>query len=126
GRDLSSPGGRAAKTIVPFRPGKVASAASAHPITTATERRDTARRLMSWTLACENRREPAEVRATPCGFVRPRRGVGAEHRDCHRGGNASKEARMCLTCGCMDAHLEMGTNNIRYEDIKAAADENGK
>jgi hypothetical protein len=26
----------------------------------------------------------------------------------------------------MDAHLEMGTNNIRYEDIKAAADENGK
>ena len=33
---------------------------------------------------------------------------------------------MCLTCGCMDAHLEMGTNNIRYEDIKAAADENGK
>jgi hypothetical protein len=33
---------------------------------------------------------------------------------------------MCLTCGCMDAHLEMGQNNIRYEDIKAAADENGK
>jgi len=33
---------------------------------------------------------------------------------------------MCLTCGCMDAHLEMGKNNIRYEDIKAAADENGK
>ncbi len=33
---------------------------------------------------------------------------------------------MCLTCGCMDAHLEMGENNIRYEDIKAAADENGK
>jgi hypothetical protein len=26
----------------------------------------------------------------------------------------------------MDAHLEMGQNNIRYEDIKAAADENGK
>ena len=33
---------------------------------------------------------------------------------------------MCLTCGCMDAHLEMGTHNIRYEDLKAAADENGK
>jgi hypothetical protein len=33
---------------------------------------------------------------------------------------------MCLTCGCMDAHLEMGTNNIRYEDLKAAADENGR
>jgi hypothetical protein len=33
---------------------------------------------------------------------------------------------MCLTCGCMDAHLEMGQNNIRYEDIKAAADENGR
>jgi hypothetical protein len=33
---------------------------------------------------------------------------------------------MCLTCGCMDAHLEMGQKNIRYEDIKAAADENGR
>jgi hypothetical protein len=26
----------------------------------------------------------------------------------------------------MDAHLEMGETNIRYEDIKAAADENGR
>jgi hypothetical protein len=26
----------------------------------------------------------------------------------------------------MDAHLEMGEHNIRYEDIKAAAVENGK
>ena len=33
---------------------------------------------------------------------------------------------MCLTCGCMQAHLEMGTSNIRYEDVKAAADENGR
>jgi hypothetical protein len=33
---------------------------------------------------------------------------------------------MCLTCGCMDAHLEMGQHNIRYEDVKAAADENGR
>ena len=33
---------------------------------------------------------------------------------------------MCLTCGCMDAHLEMGTNNFTYEDVKAAADENGR
>lgn len=33
---------------------------------------------------------------------------------------------MCLTCGCMQAHLEMGQTNIRYEDIKAAADENGR
>ena len=33
---------------------------------------------------------------------------------------------MCLTCGCMQAHLEMGLHNIRYEDVKAAADENGK
>ena len=24
----------------------------------------------------------------------------------------------------MDAHLEMGRNNITYEDVKAAADEN--
>ncbi len=33
---------------------------------------------------------------------------------------------MCLTCGCMHAHLEMGQHNIRYEDLKAAADENGR
>jgi len=26
----------------------------------------------------------------------------------------------------MDAHLEMGAANITYEDLKAAADENGK
>jgi hypothetical protein len=26
----------------------------------------------------------------------------------------------------MDAHLKMGTANIRYEDVKAAADENGR
>ena len=33
---------------------------------------------------------------------------------------------MCLTCGCMDAHLEMGAANITYEDVKTAADENGR
>lgn len=33
---------------------------------------------------------------------------------------------MCLTCGCLQAHLEMGESNIRYEDLKAAADENGR
>ena len=33
---------------------------------------------------------------------------------------------MCLTCGCMDAHLEMGESNITYEDIKRVADENGR
>ena len=33
---------------------------------------------------------------------------------------------MCLTCGCMDAHLEMGKANITYEDVKAAATENGR
>lgn len=33
---------------------------------------------------------------------------------------------MCLTCGCMDAHLEMGAANITYDDVKAAADANGK
>ena len=33
---------------------------------------------------------------------------------------------MCLTCGCMDAHLKMGEHNIRYEDIEAAASENGR
>ena len=33
---------------------------------------------------------------------------------------------MCMTCGCMDAHLEMGESNLTYEDIKRAADENGR
>lgn len=33
---------------------------------------------------------------------------------------------MCLTCGCGDAHLEMGQSNITYEDLKRAADENGR
>jgi hypothetical protein len=33
---------------------------------------------------------------------------------------------MCLTCGCMQAHLDMGKVNIRFEDVKAAADENGR
>ncbi len=31
---------------------------------------------------------------------------------------------MCLTCGCMDAHKEMGEANLTYEDLKSAADEN--
>jgi hypothetical protein len=26
----------------------------------------------------------------------------------------------------MQAHLEMGQSNIRYEDVRAAADENGR
>ena len=33
---------------------------------------------------------------------------------------------MCLTCGCMDAPREMGKANITYEDVKAAAAENGR
>jgi len=33
---------------------------------------------------------------------------------------------MCLTCGCMDAHREMGESNITYEDMKRAAEENGR
>ena len=33
---------------------------------------------------------------------------------------------MCLTCGCMDAHLEMGEANITYEDVQRAAIENGR
>ena len=32
---------------------------------------------------------------------------------------------MCLTCGCMDAHLVMGESDITYEDVKKAADANG-
>lgn len=32
---------------------------------------------------------------------------------------------MCLTCGCMQAHLEMGDNDT-YEDLKRMADGNGK
>lgn len=33
---------------------------------------------------------------------------------------------MCLTCGCMDAHADMGDSNIVFEDLKRAADENGR
>jgi hypothetical protein len=33
---------------------------------------------------------------------------------------------VCLTCGCMKAHLDMGEQNIMYEDVKTAADANGK
>ena len=29
---------------------------------------------------------------------------------------------MCLTCGCGDAHLEMGKDNITYEDVQRAAE----
>ena len=32
---------------------------------------------------------------------------------------------MCLTCGCMQAHKEMGQHNVTYEDLKRTADENG-
>jgi hypothetical protein len=35
-----------------------------------------------------------------------------------------KESEMCLTCGCMDAHKEMG-DNVTYEDLKRMADGNG-
>ena len=33
---------------------------------------------------------------------------------------------MCLTCGCMDAHLKMGESNITFEDVKRAANENDR
>lgn len=33
---------------------------------------------------------------------------------------------MCLTCGCMDAHRQMGEFNIRYEDVEKAAIENDR
>lgn len=33
---------------------------------------------------------------------------------------------MCLTCGCMDAHREMGEDHVDYDDIKRAAEANGK
>jgi hypothetical protein len=35
---------------------------------------------------------------------------------------------MCLNCGCMQAHDDMGQPdvNLTYEDVKAAADANGK
>lgn len=33
---------------------------------------------------------------------------------------------MCLTCGCMDAHMDMGEQNIDYDDVKRAAEANGR
>jgi hypothetical protein len=41
------------------------------------------------------------------------------------GGWSQEEIGMCLTCGCMQAHLEMG-DNVTYEDLKRMADGNGK
>jgi hypothetical protein len=32
---------------------------------------------------------------------------------------------MCLTCGCMDAHKVMTKDDVTYEDVKRAADQNG-
>ncbi len=34
---------------------------------------------------------------------------------------------MCLNCGCMQAHNDMGKpgTNLTYEDVKKAADANG-
>jgi len=33
---------------------------------------------------------------------------------------------MCLTCGRMQAHVDMGEHSIGYDGIEAAADENGR
>lgn len=33
---------------------------------------------------------------------------------------------MCLTCGCGDAHMDMGEANITYEDVQRAAESNGR
>jgi hypothetical protein len=54
--------------------------------------------------------------------------VNRRHQTYSGGHRAPDEGSivMCLTCGCMQAHLEMGEKNIRYEDVKAAADENGR
>jgi hypothetical protein len=51
---------------------------------------------------------------------------GLTDGDAHSGTRNAADAVMCLTCGCMDAHKQMGESNIRYEDVKAAADENGR
>jgi hypothetical protein len=46
--------------------------------------------------------------------------------DVHTVDSTNWRSIMCLTCGCMQAHLEMGEANITYEDVKRAADENGR
>lgn len=33
---------------------------------------------------------------------------------------------MCLTCGCLRAHLDMGEPDVTFEHLKAAADKNGR
>jgi hypothetical protein len=44
------------------------------------------------------------------------------------GGSRERSTTMCLNCGCMRAHDDMGKPgvNITYEDVKRAADANGK
>ncbi len=32
---------------------------------------------------------------------------------------------MCLTCGCLQAHTEMTDDDIAFEDVQRAADQNG-
>jgi divalent metal cation (Fe/Co/Zn/Cd) transporter len=43
----------------------------------------------------------------------------------HTGDPTLEATRMCLTCGCEQAHLKMG-DNITYEDLKRIADGNHK
>jgi hypothetical protein len=44
------------------------------------------------------------------------------------GRSMPEDWHMCLNCGCMRAHDDMGKPgvNITYEDVKRAADANGK
>ena len=50
---------------------------------------------------------------------------GVYHYRCHV---LLEDRQMCLNCGCMRAHDDMGKPgvNITYEDVKRAADANGK
>ena len=47
-----------------------------------------------------------------------RPGFGCDPCRAGRVSLARRRSTMCLTCGCMQAHLEMGEHNVVYDDIK--------
>ena len=75
-------------------------------------------------------RPPGGTPAGPLGGVyhEPMRaGASGPMRPTHHG-YLEGASTMCLNCGCMQAHNDMGKPgvNIVYEDLKKASDANGK
>ncbi len=63
-----------------------------------------------------------ELSRSAAGSTRSGSPPGGRLRRIHR----TEEPAMCLNCGCMRAHDDMGKpgTNITYEDVRRAADAN--